>query len=320
MTGWFGMHRCITVLIITGALWWILPGGAGYMPELRDGMNIGESLDIPGWNSDIDFKTADTPVPTAYGGADIGFHESITGTSPLQSPEYWYNMGKGASDKFDGSRIGAVWVIGCAQEDGQCYLNFPSSTKYPMVTFSKTDENERYLDYFDSKGMSVILQLEPGQARVGQVIRLVLDRYAHHPCVAGLGIDVEWLQFKDYAEGRPVTDEEAARWYSLVKSYDRDYKLALTHWRAEKMPPTYRTGLYFLYDGHGFASLDDMVDKCVSWGNSFPDNPVGFYTGFPTDRAWWGNYDDPFYTIGHALLEKIRNTKGIYWFDSGHPP
>jgi hypothetical protein len=230
-----------------------------------------------------------------------------------------YAVGWFASDKFDGSGIGAVWVIGCAQADGQCYLNFPSSYKYTMVAFSKKDENERYLDYFDSKGMSVILQVEPGQADVLQVIRLVLDRYSHHRCVAGLGVDVEWLQFKDYPEGRQVTDEEAARWYDLVSSYDRDYKLALTHWGVEKMPPTYRTGLYFLYDGHGFASLDAMTNKCASWGMSFPDNPVGFYIGFPTDKAWWGSYEDPLYTIGQNLLNNIKNTKGIYWFDSEYP-
>ena len=53
-------------------------------------------------------------------------------------------------------------------------------------------------------------------------------------------------------------------------------------------------------------------------GRSFPDNAVGFYTGFPTDKAWWGSYDDPLCTIGNALLEKIRNTRGIYWFDGGH--
>lgn len=312
----FEMRRCVTVLIIAGALMVLLMGGPGYMPKLLGGIASGESLDIPGVAGAVDTPAIAT-FP-AFARVAIGFHESISGTSPLRTPEHWYNIGKDAAGKFNGTSIGAIWVIGFAQADGQCYLNFPSSVKYPGMAFSKTDENEGYLDYFDGKGMSVILQVEPGQADVDRVIRLVLDRYAHHPCVVGFGIDVEWLQFRDYPEGRPVTDVEAARWYNLVSSYDRGYKLALTHWGVDKMPPTYRAGLYFLYDGHGFSSLDDMIARFESWGNSFPDNPVGFYIGFPTDEVWWGRYDDPLYTIGDALLKKIRNTRGIYWFDGGH--
>ena len=322
MAGGFEVHRFVTVLIIMVALIGLLNGGAGFMPGLHGSIFSRASPGITGLTLDASSMIADTQAPAAfpaYYGVDIGFHKSITGTSPDGSPEYWYHQGKAASDKFDGSGTGAVWVIGCAQADGQCYLNFPSSAKYPMISFSKKDDNEQYLDYFDSKGMKVILQVEPGQADVGQVIRLVLDRYADHPCVAGIGIDVEWLQFKDYPEGRQVTDEEAAGWHDLAASYNRDYKLALTHWVADKMPPTYRTGIYFLYDGHGFTSLDDMIGKCASWGRRFHDNPVGFYIGFSTDRAWWGSYEDPFYTIGHALLEKIKNTKGIYWFNGGPP-
>jgi len=287
------------------------------MPDMPDWTASREMLGVHGATEDHKAVFVPTALPAFYRTV-VGFHESITGAASRQSPEYLYNVAKDASDKFDGTDIGAVWVIGCAQADGECYLNFPSSREYEWVTFSKTDENEKYLDYFDGRGMSVILQVEPGQADVDQIIRLVLDQYGHHPCVAGFGIDVEWLQFRDFANGRPVTDEEAAAWYDLARSYDRDYKLALTHWKAEKMPPAYRTGLYFLYDGEGFASLDQMIARCVSWGNSFPDNPVGFYVGFPRDEAWWGRYDDPLFTIGDALLKKVPNTRGIYWFDGGH--
>jgi hypothetical protein len=316
MTGRFEAFGCITVLIIMGALGGSFMWGAGNMPELSLGMLSGLSPDTPDWTLDTGSSTANTPVPTpspTYGGVDIGFHESVTAMSPPQTPEYWYNMGKDASGKFEGSGVGAVWVIGYAYADGQCYLNFPSSAKSALITFSKTDENERYLDYFDSKGISVILQVEPGQADVTRIIQLVLNRYSHHPCVTGLGIDVEWLQFKDYPGGRPVTDGEAARWYSLVKSFNADYKLALTHYVTDKMPPTYRTGLYFLYDGQGFSSLDDMIEKYASWGKSFHDNPVGFYLGFPVDKVWWSQYSDPFYTLAHRTLASVDNTKGLYW-------
>ncbi len=231
----------------------------------------------------------------------------------MPGPEYWFNAGNDASGKFSGSANSAVWVIGMAYAEGDCYLNFPSSTAYPNVMFSATDENERFLSYFDSKGMSVILQVEPGQADVNTVIKLVLDRYGKHPCVAGVGIDVEWLKFKDYPGGKQVTDQEAAQWYNLITTYNKSYTLALTHWEAGKMPPTYRTGIYFLYDGQVFTSLSQAQTYFTSWGNSFPNNPVGFYIGFPGDKTWWKNYQDPLYTIANMAFTNVKNAKGVYW-------
>jgi len=84
--------------------------------------------------------------------------------------------------------------------------------RYPDIHFSGSDQNEQYLNYFDSKGMKMILQVEPGQADVSTLIRLVLDKYGHHPCVTGFGVDVEWLQFNGNPAGRQVTDQEASRY------------------------------------------------------------------------------------------------------------
>jgi hypothetical protein len=90
-------------------------------------------------------------------------------------------------------------------------------------------------------------------------------------------------------------------------------RAVVQHWETAKMPPTYRTGLYFVYDGYGSQSLGEMVSKWAAWGESFPDNPVGFYLGFPSDKSWWGNYDDPYYQVGSKLLERVKNAKGLYW-------
>jgi hypothetical protein len=266
-----------------------------------------------------------TPAPAAVpslhissqspGDIYVGFRASGYGITPLPPPEYWYRTANDASGKFSGSAPGGVWVIGYVGDDGQCYLNFPSQEEYADIEFSETDENERYLRYFDLTGVSVYLQVEPGQADVADLIRLVLDRYSCHPCVAGFGIDVEWYRCDEYPEGKPVTDEEASRWYSLVSSYNKSYRLFLKHWMADRMPPACRNGLYFIDDSMGFASLDKMEDEFIEWGRSFPDNPVGFQIGYPDDKSWWGEYDDPYSAIGHALVDSIPNARGIYWVD-----
>ncbi len=244
-----------------------------------------------------------------------GFRASQYGVTPFPDPAYWYNVGSNISSKFEGSGIGGVWVVGEAGDDGGCILDFPSSGNYQNISFSDADVNEEYLNYFDQKGISVYLQVEPGNANVSDLIKLVLDRYSKHPCVAGFGIDVEWYQDKQYENGKPVSDAEASAWYGQVKSYNESYKLFLKHWLVEKMPPTYRDGIYFIDDSQGFNSLSEMTDEFETWGSSFPDNPVGFQIGYEEDKVWWGAYDDPAATIGHDLIKNIKNTKGIYWVD-----
>jgi len=253
--------------------------------------------------------------PLSDNGLYVGFRASRYGITPFPDPTYWYAIGNDMSGKFEGSRIGGIWVVGEAGDDGGCVLNFPSSGRYDHISFSNKEINEAYLNYFDQKGVSVFLQVEPGDANVSDLIKLVLDRYSHHPCVAGFGVDVEWYKYRDYPDGKRVSDQEAAEWYGLVSSYNRSYTLFLKHWLEGKMPPTYRKGVYFIDDSQGFSSLDEMTKDFIAWGRSFPDNPVGFQVGYPADKKWWADYDDPFNTIGHSLLKDIDNTKGIYWVD-----
>ena len=231
----------------------------------------------------------------------------------MPAPSYWANVGASASGKFSGSTPAAIWVVGLAQAEGGCYLTFPSSGQYSNVLFAPSDQNEQYLSYFDSKGMKVILQVEPGQADVNTLIKLVLDKYGKHPCVAGIGIDVEWLQFKSYGGGKAVTDAEASQWYKLISSYNPGYTLALTHWQTSKMPPTYRTGVFFVYDGEVLGSLSQAKSYYTSWANAYPNNPVGYYIGFPSDKSWWSVYQDPYYTIASMALGCGKNVKGVYW-------
>ena len=58
----------------------------------------------------------------------------------------------------------------------------------------------------------VWLQVEPGNAPVEELIHIVLDRYGHHSCVVGVGVDVEWYKSIDKPEGQPVSDAEAEAW------------------------------------------------------------------------------------------------------------
>jgi hypothetical protein len=257
-----------------------------------------------------------TPGPTQpYTGKAVGFASARYGISPFPSADYWSNFAKYQATKFSGATTEGVWVIGGIWQGGVCYLNFPSSTQYSNIAFANTDENEAYLSYFDTHGIKVYLQVEPGIADVDTILKLVLDRYSKHPCVIGVGIDTEWYKAPTYSGGKPITDAEASHWYSIISSYNPNYVMPFTHWETSHMPPTYRKGIYFLYDGLGASSLSNLNTYCVAWGKAFPNNPVGYYVGFTEDKKWWSAYSDPYYTCALNMFKNIPNTKGVYWVE-----
>jgi len=81
------------------------------------------------------------------------------------------------------------------------------------------------------------------------------------------------------------------------------------------MPPTERDGIFFVDDSQQFESFDHMVNEFAEWGEAFAPAPVGFQYGYPADKIWWQNLQDPPKDIGQALLDKVSNTQGLFWVD-----
>ncbi len=252
-------------------------------------------------------------------GADdpyVGFRASRYGIVPFPDTEYWSTTGLLMSEKMNGAPVGAVWIVGVFIGNGTCQLNFPSpGGNYRNIDFLTEDQNEAYLTWFDQNNISVWLQVEPGDASVVQLANLVLNRYKHHPCVTGFGVDVEWFRWDQDPEGIRVGDTAAQRWRDVVASHNPGYQLFLKHWLMSKMPPTYRKDLFFIDDSQGFSSLEAMTQEFQAWGEYFAPNPVGFQVGYEIDRPWWNRLPDPFRDIGQAILDKVSNTRGLFWAD-----
>ena len=147
------------------------------------------------------------------------------------------------------------------------------------------------------------------------LINLVLQRYQHHSCVIGFGIDVEWLQSGQYPSGRAVTSEEALSWLNEVKSYNSSYQLFLKHWLIEKMPTIHPPGLVFVNDSQGFRNVDALVDEFNKWATRFQSSNVGFQVGYDSDRAWWSQVTDPYKIMADRLFGEMPNCNGVYWVD-----
>lgn len=244
-----------------------------------------------------------------------GFRFSTYGPDFDPGPGYWAEVGRQMAARFPGAAPQAIWIVGRLEGEGSL-LSFPvEGSRSALIADSLEDGNEAALTLFDSMGLDVWLQVEPGNAPVEELIHLVLDRYGDHPSVVGFGIDVEWYRSIDKPEGQAVSDREAAEWLAAVRSHKETYQLFLKHWEIEKMPPTLREGLYFVDDSQIFPSVDAMVEEFTAWGRAFAPAPVGFQFGYESDRPWWESYADPPLEIGRRIVDAVPNLAGLYWVD-----
>lgn len=227
---------------------------------------------------------------------------------------YWADTARAMAGNFSGAVPQVVWIVGTREGSGT-HLNFPGQSDDPHIMFSDADANEQALSLFDAMRGQVWLQVEPGEASVETLIDILLERYGHHRCVIGVGVDVEWVGAGHKGIGTPVSDELARSWVAAVRAHDSDYALFLKHWLTSHMPPTERDGIMFIDDSQNLDSLDTMVSEFKVWGKTFAPAPVGFQYGYASDRKWWRALDNPPVDIGNAFLDAIPNAKGLYWVD-----
>lgn len=243
-----------------------------------------------------------------------GFRFSTYGPPYDPGANYWARLAENMSERFDGARPQIIWIVGNVSGTGT-QLTFFGKSDDPQIHFSMKDRNEEALTLFDAMGAHVWLQVEPGNAPVETLIEIVLKKYAHHPSVIGVGVDVEWFKSTGKPGGQAVSDADARLWRDTARKFNPTYRLFLKHWEIEKMPPTERAGIVFVDDSQQFASLDAMVDEFEKWGKQFAPAQVGFQFGYPADKKWWSAFVDPPQTIGSALRDKIPNLTGVYWVD-----
>lgn len=256
-------------------------------------------------------SSSPSPPPPSLG---AGFRFSTYGPSRNPGPEYWASVGEQMAAKFSNAQPEAIWIVGNFTGEGT-FLSFPADIKDPLITKTYVDMNEAALSLFDERGVRVWLQVEPGTADVITLIHLTLSQYQHHPCVIGFGVDVEWYKTGAGPEGTPIDDETAMTWVEAVRSHNPTYRLFLKHWDYHWMPPSVREGIVFVDDSQQFESLEHMVAEFSRWGEHFAPAPVAFQYGYPADKPWWSQLQDPAGEIGHAILGNVPNTTALFWVD-----
>jgi len=244
-----------------------------------------------------------------------GIRSSTYGRPDDPGPGYWARTGTEIAAKFPGARPEAIWIVSRLKGRGT-EMSFPVPPGGdPLITGMAEDISEPVLRLFDELGYRVWLQTEPGWAPVDKAFHVMLDRYGRHPCVVGVGVDIEWHRSNNPDAGDPVTDEMARTWLAAARSHNPAYRMFLKHFRDDVMPPTVREGVVFVDDSQIFKSADDMIEEFAKWGRTFAPAPVGFQYGYNTDKPWWSQMKDPVKEIGDRILAATPNTEMLIWVD-----
>ena len=244
-----------------------------------------------------------------------GIRSSTYGRPDDPGPGYWARTGTEIAAKFPGAKPEAIWIVSRLKGRGtEMSFPVPPGTD-PLITGMSEDVSEPVLKLFDELGYRVWLQTEPGWAPIEEVFHVILERYGHHKCVVGVGVDVEWHRSNNPDAGDPVTDEMAEAWLAEARSHDPSYRMFLKHFRQDVMPPAARDGILFVDDSQIFDSANAMIAEFAEWGKSFAPAPVGFQYGYRTDKPWWGPMKDPVKEIGDRILAAVPNTEMLIWVD-----
>jgi len=129
-------------------------------------------------------------TPNKTSSLGVGFRYFPYGLGYNPGAEYWARVGQEMVGRFSGATAEVIWIVGVLEGLGT-HLSFPGSCDELNISFSMHDENQSALDLFDQLGFRVWLQVEPGDTKLETLFDLILTRYGNHPCVIGMGVDVE---------------------------------------------------------------------------------------------------------------------------------
>lgn len=227
---------------------------------------------------------------------------------------------KTMSSYYEGSTGTYILIVGTMSGDDTCQLWFPKPSgtgDIDCVEFTEADKYEKYLSEFDKKGYSVWLQVEPGYADLVTLAKLVMERYGHHKCVKGFGIDVEWHKPVENSDrGTKLTNSEARNVLSAVRNYNSDYTVFVKHWMSSYLPSKME-GLIYVNDSQQFDSLEEYQEQFSKWASKYAPQPVMFQIGYNADRPIWSELKNPAKDLGTCIAEACTsgNDIGIIWVD-----
>jgi len=257
------------------------------------------------------------------------------GQQKFPTPEEAATVMINIAKKFEGAIPSAVWIIGGVMtpqkgELAPCRLEFPEpdgGKTYDNIWFANEDKHTPYLEKFDEIGAKVFLQVEPGAAKMEDLIDLCLKKYGHHESVIGFGFDVEWYPATNAitngaGEGdeTPLSAKKLQELTNKVKTYNKDFKVMSKHWLREYVGGTGTKVKDVIYFSSSQGIGSGLEGQFADWADSFYPNEVGFQIGYNNcaDYSWWNSYKDPIKDITEVIIGRMKEKNqvvNIYWTD-----
>ena len=275
-------------------------------------------------------------IRVSYYGIARSFRTGKDKEFTFPSESEMVGFGQKMSSCFEGSTAAYLLIVGTAgdiEDDdenvikGTCSLMFPLSKTITYAHGSDDDFYESYLTAMDNAGCSVWLQVEPGDADLVELAKEVMNRYKHHKCVKGFGIDVEWYQHRRQAtdpegeyDSTKLSDSVAKAVVDAVRATNPSagYTVFVKHWDSRWLPPTYRDGLIFVNDSQYYESAEEQKEDFAAWAEYYKPNPVMFQIGYAADKSKvWGKFSNPAKELGQLIANACQsgNDIGIIWVD-----
>jgi LysM repeat protein len=310
----------------------IQPGDTFYLLSQTIGLSPSELLRVnPGINP-TNLQVGQTIcLPYRKKPKWAGVRESVYGVEqvahiPFPNPQGWANAMNHMASHWPGSSPTAIWLVSEVQYDtvpkGITTLQFssPGGNYDSLIDFNPNIiDHEAYLSFFDSQGIKIFPQIEPGYASVPDQIDAVLRKFVHHSCVQGFAIDVEFFGVASQNEKNDmVSDTLAQQWETQVKSYNSKYQLLLKHFNVTSLPPHYRNDIIFCCDSQNHADMNDFLRTHKKMADFCGSNPIIYQIGYDSDAKWWKSLsNDPPKTLGDALIAQTEPDRdyGVIWID-----
>jgi hypothetical protein len=221
----------------------------------------------------------------------------------LPDKQAWGNVIANVHNRFPNSKPWATWAVG----------NLKGAT--PLID----EVHEEYLSYMDEQGVEIYLEVWPSGADVLQLIDTTLAKFAKHKCVAGFGVDLEYVK-------KAVDDATAKAWDERIKSVKPNYRLFLKHWEISHFPPAYRgakNDMIFI-NTSSEAPMADLDKEFATFAEHFAPCACAFQIGYPADedamdgsnKSGWWTLKDSIKEWGDDLLSRIKSPTqeiGILW-------
>jgi len=133
----------------------------------------------------------------------------------------------------------------------------------PDATTPAPEAQDALFKYLGSLGVEVFLEIYPRKTNdVSAEIDKWLSRFKGHPCVKGLGIDLEYY--------KRVDDAAAKAWDERIKAHNPQYRMFLKHWEQGYMPPSYRgKGDIIFINTSSEASVEALNADFTQWAARF---------------------------------------------------